>query len=486
MARRLAAVTEQARRGVAIVRVSKAKGREDLISPELQRTAITDYAARAGIEIVEWVEVLDESASQNRSPWWKRLEQIIASVEAGERDVVLVWKFSRAARNRRRWAVAIDRLEVAGGTIESATEGLDTTTSTGRLARGMLAELAAWESDVKSEQWKETQDRRRRMGLPHSGGPRFGYLYDKHEGYRPDPDLAPVLVSLYRRYAAGEGFQALTVWLNANAVPTMRGAPWSVQTVLRQLDSGFAAGLLHIHSTGEMLPGAHEPLLTEQEWLAYQQRREERRRLPARARNPRYVLTGLVKCGLCGGSLSAYTHRGVVGGRYRCVNYTSRRDCQGVWIGREVVERAVHEWLQREANDIDRRAASKTARRAAATSVKVDKARLARVVEQLDKQLNRLTVDLSSGLVPPAAYRAARDEIAEQREAAAEALAAAVREAQALGGRGHEALLKGLAQDWSSLGVTERRDLLKTYLLRRVEVHREEPRVRPVPMWVSD
>lgn len=106
MSRRLAAVPDAPRRAIALIRVSKARGRDDLISPQLQRTAIADYASRSGIDVVEWVEALDESASRSRSPWWRRLE-------------------------------------VAGGTLESATEGLDTTTSTGRLARGMLAELTA-------------------------------------------------------------------------------------------------------------------------------------------------------------------------------------------------------------------------------------------------------------------------------------------------------------------------------------------------------
>ena len=172
--RRLAAVPDAPRRGIALIRVSKARGRDDVSSPQLQRTAIADYAAGRGIDVVEWVEALAESASRSRSPWWRRLEAAVAAVEAGERDVVLVWKDGRAARHRRNWAVALDRIEVAGGTLETATEGLDTTASTGRLARGMLAEMAACESEQKGEVWKETHARRRAQGMPHAGGPRLG------------------------------------------------------------------------------------------------------------------------------------------------------------------------------------------------------------------------------------------------------------------------------------------------------------------------
>jgi len=207
------------------VRVSKARGRDDLISPELQRTAIEDHARRSGIAIIDWREVLDESASRERSGWWATLEEAIEQVEAGTLDVLVLWKYNRAARNRRRWAVALDRIEVAGGQIESATEGLDTTTSTGRLARGMLAELAAWEADKIGETWKETHARRTANGLPHSGRPRFGYLYTREHGYQPDPETAPILVQMYERFAGGDSVRSIAKWLNTLGARTTRGGP---------------------------------------------------------------------------------------------------------------------------------------------------------------------------------------------------------------------------------------------------------------------
>src|SRR5690348_7596899 len=85
----LRAVPDAPRRALGLVRVSKA--RDDMISPELQRTAIEDHAARRGHRIVAWMEGLDESASRERSKWWKRLDEVIALVEAHEIDVVLVW-----------------------------------------------------------------------------------------------------------------------------------------------------------------------------------------------------------------------------------------------------------------------------------------------------------------------------------------------------------------------------------------------------------
>src|SRR6476660_7321680 len=146
-------VPESPPRVLGLIRVSKE--RDGVVSPEVQRTAISDYSAARGYEITGWLEGLDESGSRARSAWWPRLDQAVAAVEAGEYDVIVVWKFSRTARHRLRWAVALDRVESAGGQLESATEQVDTTTSTGRFTRGMLAELNAFEAERIGEVWKE-------------------------------------------------------------------------------------------------------------------------------------------------------------------------------------------------------------------------------------------------------------------------------------------------------------------------------------------
>lgn len=68
---------------------------------------------------------------------------------------------------------------------------MDTTTSSGRFARGMLAELAAFESERIGEQSKESHERRVRNGMPANGKPQYGYQYSKAEGFSPDPVTGP-------------------------------------------------------------------------------------------------------------------------------------------------------------------------------------------------------------------------------------------------------------------------------------------------------
>ncbi len=105
-----------------------------------------------------------------------------------------MWKVSRFGRTRRDWYVHADRLEVAGGRLESATEGFDAASSVGKFTRGMLVELAAFESDRIGDVWKEVHERRVRDGYAPNGKPKAGYVYDAEQGLHvPDPEFGPVL-----------------------------------------------------------------------------------------------------------------------------------------------------------------------------------------------------------------------------------------------------------------------------------------------------
>jgi site-specific DNA recombinase len=172
-------------RVVAYIRVSHE--RVGMVSPELQLAAIDEVCQRFGYALVSVISDLDRSGL-----FWKRrqVEQAVEMIEAGGADILMVWKWSRIARNRRDWAIAVDRIESAGGRLESATEPVDASTSSGRLA--MLAEFAAFEADRVGDMWREAHNRRIRHGLPPSGRPHYGYRYvDK--GYLPDPVTGPAL-----------------------------------------------------------------------------------------------------------------------------------------------------------------------------------------------------------------------------------------------------------------------------------------------------
>ena len=118
-------------------------------------------------------------------------------------------------------------------------------------------------------------------------------------------------------------------------------------TIVRALDSGFASGDINRH--GEMIRGAHDPLIDDATWQRYLQERDRRRRENPnpKSRQPRWFLgAGLAVCGRCNGHLVVDSYRSSKS-QAICSTYrnTAPGTCQGAWIDRRKLETLVVIWL---------------------------------------------------------------------------------------------------------------------------------------------
>lgn len=458
-----------------------------MVSPEVQRAAISDYCARHGYVIEGWLEGIDESGSRARSAWWPRLDQAAAAVEAGEYDVLVVWKYSRVSRNRLRWAVALDRVESAGGRVESATEQVDATTSTGRFTRGMLAELQAFEAERIGEVWKEVHARRVRSGKPSTGKPKWGYVYDRAEKlHKPDPVTGPVLADLYRRYVAGESFYALVRWLNGHGYQTLEDNPWGDVVLRRVMDSGFAAGLFM--SGGELHQGVHDALIDQATWQAYQDARTRRRAAPSRRERSQYVLSGLVRCHRCGNPMVAGQFGEARQPKYRCkaAHSYGPEVCSGGYVMARLLESHVLDWLQGIATDVETRRAAALAATAQRAQIRTDVRVVARQLVKAEESLARLAVQNASTPLPPSVYRQAYDELSAQVTALRDEVEGLERDQRRVVEKPRLAARR-LLDGWDVDPVAQRRELLGQ-LVDRVEVLTGAPRaqVDVVGVWERD
>jgi hypothetical protein len=401
------------------------------------------------------------------------VQRVVQLVQDGQADIVVLWKWSRLSRSRRDWAVAIDMLEAAGGRVESATEPVDVATSTGRLARGVLAEFAAFESERIGEVWKEVHASRRARGVPAQGGDRFGYQRDG-DTYAPDPGTAPYLSSMYARYIGGAGFVAIADELNRAGVRTLSGGPWSRDRVTRVLDSGFAAGQL-VRGRGARatwVPGTHPAVIDERTWKAYQQARQRRAGEAPAVTEPVYVLSGLIRCGDpgCGAPMHASRLGKEPGYGYVCSRWAQTKQGRCVTVTRAKAEQAVLEHLAELVDGVEGAAAQHAARAAAQTTARADATALAREVTRLDQRLAKLTFGWTDGLVPDDAYRATRDELTTARDTAQAQLARLETE-RARRKQPAAPIARGLLAEWDTLPVRERREMLRS-LIRAVVVVR--------------
>lgn len=446
----------------AVLYLRQSVARDDSISLELQEAAGRDYCRRQGYTVVA---VESDPGISGRT--WKRpaVQRVMAMVDEGDADVIILWKWSRLSRSRRDWAVAVDRVDVAGGRIESATEQVDVSTATGRLARGVLAEFAAFESDRIGEVWKEVQLSRLADGYAPNGKPRFGYRWDPVQKLHvPDPETAHVVVELYRRYLAGTSIHMLVRWLNGERIPTTSGNQWSDRSLRRVMDAGFGAG--RILWQGREHPGRHERLIDEGMWQEYLDARAARRGVPARTKRSQYVLSGMVRCGRCGGTMVANPGSGGRVAAYRCKTSKERGPdaCEGGYVAMHLVRDVVLAWLREVADDVEGAVARVDVAMAERMGAEAEAAKLAAVVERTDAAIERLTVQLADGLVSEAAYSTAVLALEKRRARELEVAERAAVEARRVVVADVAELAADLLARWDTIPVEGRRESLQRLL----------------------
>lgn len=439
------------RRGIALIRVSKE--RDGMISPENQRYAIEQYAERENIRITEWVEGIDQSGSRKQSAWWPKLDQAVAKIESKEAEVLLVWRIDRTARSRVKWAVAADRVETAGGYIESATEPNDRSPA-GRFGRGVMAEHAAFMAESIGATWKETLERRVRHGLSPNGAPHYGYTYDRETGhYTIDPIEGEHLADMYRSYIAGDSGWKIAARMTALGTKRAR---WNTASVLRLLDTGFGAG--YILFRGTLHPGKQDPVITPDEWTRFQDAREQRRRRPRAERSP-YAYSGLIYCH-CGGRMSGRTERGIP--RYTCVESVTYVSHPSASLNASIIDAAIEEWLQDMRERMDE-AARKLPRKL--TPVNDPTRGLARRLAQVTERLDTATLKHIDGLIPSDSYERLRAQFEAERDQINKELSRASARATVR----PIALVGDLLGKWADIPVERRREALRL-LVDRIEV----------------
>src|SRR5690625_888607 len=94
-------------------------------------------------------DVISGASTLADRPGWKRLVKL---VEPG--DEICVWRLDRVGRSVADVVSTVEKLQERGIVVRSLVDGIDPTTSAGRMLLGLMATLSAYERDLIKERVK--------------------------------------------------------------------------------------------------------------------------------------------------------------------------------------------------------------------------------------------------------------------------------------------------------------------------------------------
>lgn len=257
-------------------------------------------------------------------PAW---QQVMDDIVARKMDVLWVWEASRASRDRAVWAALIAACAEAHVLISVNGKAHDVTDPDDGFVLDLGAAMAVRESAYIRKRVQRATLAAAEAGRPFGSIP-YGYRreYDTRSGSPrrqvPDEETAPVVREIVARVLAGEGLYTIAVDLNRRGVPTpqmirdrrlgregVKRGGWNNPKLRKLLASHTMAGL-RVHQGEIHGPASWEPLVSPSDHIRALLIINDPSRRTQRGTAPKYLLSGIAECGVCGGWMRRFPNRG--------------------------------------------------------------------------------------------------------------------------------------------------------------------------------
>ena len=288
-------------------------------SPDSQIKAVREYAKNNGYLLPDdLIFMEDEGRSGRKAAKRPEFLRMIATAKSKPKpfDVILVWKFSRFARNREDSIVYKSMLrKQCGIDVISISEPIGDD-KTAILIEALLEAMDEYYSINLGEEVKRGMTEKVSRGEPVSI-PAFGY-YIKGKQYYPALDTAPIVKMIYDDFLSGMGYRDIAIKLNNMGIVSSRGNRFENRTVEYILRNPVYIGKIRWNPT-EMtrrnydhpdimtVDGSHEQIVDTDTWHKTQEIIAKKKLMYAKHSRERQhcatMLHGLVKCSNCGSTL---------------------------------------------------------------------------------------------------------------------------------------------------------------------------------------
>ena len=293
--------------------------RQDVdLSVAAQLRALRDYAEKNGYLVArEYVDEAESGRIADRPQFQKMLDE--ASKPEAPFQEILVWKFSRFTRKREHAVAFKAMLRRRGVRVVSITEHADDS-PTGKLMEAIIESVDEFYSENLAQEVTRGMREAASRGFWVTGYAPYGYkrVYvqdgaKKRPKLELDPPADAVVRRIFDMVLQGKSILDVTKTLNAEGIPTTNGKKWLKTTIHTMLDNEVYTGAL---VWGTKAKDAAPPVRVEDAFPAIVSKREFRQAKkmlgsrapkkmnPRRASSP-YLLSGLLRCEICGKAMTA-------------------------------------------------------------------------------------------------------------------------------------------------------------------------------------
>jgi len=325
------------------VRVSTEEQAEQGFSIDVQKERLMAYCKSQGWEDVK-IYIDDGYTGTNlERPAMKRM---IRHIEEKKVHTVVVYKLDRLSRKQKDVLKLLeDVFEPNDVIFKSSTEPFETSTAFGKAMIGVLAVFAQLERDMIVE--RTTSGRRQKLskGIWSGGRVPFGYSWNKDAlKFEIIPEEAWIVKEIFKRYLQGHSRLSIAEWAANRTNERTIDHSTIRDMIARPVYKG------DLVNADQIYEGSHEPIIDPEIWEAAQ--REAIKRKEGAAPLGEYLLTGLLKCGVCGGNVVHVLRKDKKYGKeyiynyYTCKNQHVRKKdasnrCSLNYLHREKIEKFV-------------------------------------------------------------------------------------------------------------------------------------------------
>lgn len=292
-----------------------------------------------------------------------KLFELYNDIKKSNNKITKIWfrNMNRFQRNEKTYILFLDACIKNNVELYFENEKFDNSDPNKKLTFNILKVLNEYQLDLQSHQTKKTLLDNVKMGKVH-GVPAFGYKADQNGFLMIDEEESKLVKWIFDKHLQGNGTDKIAELLFKKGISSPKGKRWTgkvIQDILKNT----------IHKGKRYWQGKYydvEHVISAEQWEQNQLQFEKNKNNTGKKVEHKYLLKGLLKCGVCGRNFYGRTRVSKKDNFYMCSSKRYKElNCKNRSLNIDVLEnfvwnrfflnkefeKLVNDWIQKEESE---------------------------------------------------------------------------------------------------------------------------------------